>query len=136
MEFGKEFSMETSKYTKVVIEPKTEWVYSYAGQTSTGKLEYGNTRSIKGKLGFMLGLNKETTGGVKWQPYMEAGYSYEFDNKTEVKHFGIPRTTDLSGGYADVGLGLNVYLGKGFSGYGLVSVFTRSSSSTSPFLAI
>jgi len=30
-------------------------------------------------------------------------------------------TEDLSGGYGDAGIGLNVYFGKGFSGYSLVS---------------
>ena len=69
----------------------------------------------------MLGLNKLTANGLNFQPYMEAGYSYEFDNKTQVKYSGNSWENDLSGGYADVGVGLNAYFGKGFSGYSLVS---------------
>jgi len=120
-EFGKEFKVYSGNSSTVVIEPKTEWVYSYAGSASSKQLEYGATNSIKGKVGFMLGLNTQTRGGINWQPYIEAGYSYEFDNKTEVSYMAYKATEDLSGGYGDVGIGLNAYLGKGFSGYSLVS---------------
>ena len=120
-EFGKEFKVYSGSNSTVVIEPKTEWVYSYAGSASSKQMEYGATNSIKGKVGFMLGLNAQTTGGINWQPYIEAGYSYEFDNKTEVRYLAYKATEDLSGGYGDVGIGLNAYLGKGFSGYSLVS---------------
>ena len=120
-EIGKEFVLATGKQTTVVIEPKTEWVYSYAGESGNSELEYGQTNSIKGKVGFMLGLNAQGKGEVKWQPYMEAGYSYEFDNKTQVKYLGYARENDLSGGYGDIGIGLNGYFGKGFSGYSLIS---------------
>ena len=102
VEFGKEFKVETGTNSKVIIEPKTEWVYSYGRGTGcnigNNRIEYGDTRSIRGKLGVMIGFNKKTEKGLAFEPYIEAGYNYEFDNKTEVSYAGTRLTRDLSGG--------------------------------------
>ena len=125
IEFGKEFRIETSANSKVIIEPKTEWVYSYAAGTGCNvgpnRIEYGDTRSIRGKLGVMIGFNKKTQKDLTFEPYLEAGFNYEFDNKTEIEYATAKMESDLSGGYGDIGIGFNTYLGGGVSGYGLIS---------------
>jgi len=126
VEFGKEFKIETGADSKVIIEPKTEWVYSYAGgkgyNIGANRIEYGNTNSIRGKLGIMIGFNKKTQKNLTFEPYMEAGYNYEFDNNTDIVWNGKKEfERDLSGGYGDIGLGFNTYLGNGISCYSLVS---------------
>jgi len=125
VEFGKEFRIETGADSKVIIEPKTEWVYSYGRGTGcyigNNRIEYSDTRSIRGKLGVMIGFNKKTEKGLTFEPYMEAGYNYEFDNKTEIEYASARLIRDLSGGYGDIGIGFNTYLGKGISGYSLIS---------------
>lgn len=122
VEFGKAFEIEMGNNSNVVIEPKTEWVYGYGRKTNCGPIEYGETQSIKGKLGIMLALNQKTQNDLNVQPYLEAGYNYEFDNKTDISWNGSGKTTrDLSGGYGDVGAGINAYLGSGVSCYSLVS---------------
>jgi len=126
IETGKEFLFGKS----IIFEPKAEFLFAYSPETNltasnNNKINYGSNILCNGKLGFMLGLLTNKIKTKNCLPYFEASYNYDFNNKADITYsdtnFQIAQNIDFSGGYFDLGLGLNAYFGKGLSCYGLIS---------------
>lgn len=126
-ETGKEFLFGKNK--NIVFEPKAEILFAYSPEVNltvnNDKIKYSSNFLCNGKLGFMLGLLSNKTK-QSWLPYLEMSYNYDFNNKIDVSYSDEKQTVDFSGGYFDIGLGLNARLGKSVSCYGLIGYQTGS----------
>jgi len=127
LETGKEFLFGKN----VIFEPKVELLFAYNSEitvtaSNNNEIKYASNILCNGKLGFMFGLLNNKSKPKSWLPYLEASYNYDFNNKTDITYSDTTETADFSGGYFDIGVGLNAYFGKGISGYCLVSYETGS----------
>ena len=125
-EIGKEFLFGTSK--NILLEPKAELLFAYSPEVSltanSNKIKYGSNILCNGKLGFVLGLLNKSQKIKRWLPYLETAYNYDFNNKFDISYSDQKQTVDFSGGYFDIGAGLNAYIGKGINCYGFIGYQT------------
>ena len=116
-EFGKEFRSEISPSSAFLIEPKVKAAYIYTpsktAEMSPGyNLEYKQSNSLTGRAGVLLAYSKTYENNINLEPYIDGGFSYEFDGKYKMadNHGAFSYAVDLSGGYFDIGGGVNARL--------------------------
>jgi outer membrane autotransporter protein len=123
LEAGRAYLSNPTGKSQWRIEPKGELMYmrAWAGDTGvnngTGDFEYDGINYISARATITAGYLRERASGLKMEPYLEAGYRYEFDGKGNIRYGGAEYQSDLSGGTLEGTIGLDWQFTKDLYGY-------------------
>jgi outer membrane protein OmpA-like peptidoglycan-associated protein len=123
LEAGKAYLSNADGKNHLRIEPKAELMYmrAWAGDTGvnngTSDFEYDGMDYISARAAITAGYLRERASGLKMEPYVEAGYRYEFDGKGNIRYGGAEYKSDLSGGTVEGAIGLDWQFTKNLYGY-------------------
>jgi outer membrane protein OmpA-like peptidoglycan-associated protein len=123
LEAGKAYLTNPTGKSQWRIEPKGEVMYMRAWSAETGVIngtgdfEYDGINYITARAAVTAGYIRERASGLKMEPYIEAGYRYEFDGKGNVRYGGAEYKSDLSGGTLEGAIGLDWQFTKDLYGY-------------------